>query len=209
MRIGSYELRGEEQGIYTGDAKQLAEQIPDESIDLIFTDPDYWTIEDYRWLAKAAARVLKPDRACLAWAATPLLPQYLDTMIPPLEWAWLPYWRRFDPPTPRKSGICVVTLCLWLQKGNSKAYPRIADLIDAPQDRKNRVSHHPFSKPEKVVEKWMGSLTREDWVVWDPFTGEGVVPLIARKLGLPCLAFEIDEERAATARRIVEEVSCG
>jgi len=51
--------------IVTGDARVLAERIPDESIDLIFTDPVYQNIDDYRWLAETAARVLKLDRACL------------------------------------------------------------------------------------------------------------------------------------------------
>ena len=54
------------QGIYTGDARELARAIPDESVDLIFTDPVYQNIDDYRWLAETAARVLKPDSACLA-----------------------------------------------------------------------------------------------------------------------------------------------
>lgn len=44
-----------ENGIYTGDARELAKAIPDESVDLIFTDPVYDRIEDYRWLAETGA----------------------------------------------------------------------------------------------------------------------------------------------------------
>ena len=38
-KLGPYELGpgGECEGIYTGDARILSEQIPDESVDLIFT----------------------------------------------------------------------------------------------------------------------------------------------------------------------------
>ncbi|MBU1621856.1 MAG: hypothetical protein KJ604_20565, partial [Gammaproteobacteria bacterium] len=73
-----------ENGIYTGDARELAEAIPDESVDLIFTDPVYDRIDDYRWLAEAVARVLKQDRACLVWCAQPLSAQCYNVMSPHL-----------------------------------------------------------------------------------------------------------------------------
>ena len=51
-----------ENGIYTGDARELAKAIPDESVDLIFTDPPYSSeyLPLYRWAAKTANRILKP-----------------------------------------------------------------------------------------------------------------------------------------------------
>ena len=57
--IGSYPLNQ----IITGDSRLLAQSIPDESVDMIFTDPVYENIEDYAWLAETAARILKPNRA--------------------------------------------------------------------------------------------------------------------------------------------------
>ena len=56
-KLGPYDLNT----IITGDARQLAEAVPDESVDLIFTDPVYDRIDDYRWLAETAARVLRAD----------------------------------------------------------------------------------------------------------------------------------------------------
>jgi DNA modification methylase len=44
--------------IVTGDARVLAGRVPDESVDLIFTDPVYQNIADYQWLAETAVRVL-------------------------------------------------------------------------------------------------------------------------------------------------------
>ena len=60
--LGPYLLgpNDENQGIYTGDARELAEAIPDESVDLIFTDPVYDRIDDYRWLAES--HVLSGDQ---------------------------------------------------------------------------------------------------------------------------------------------------
>src|SRR5690242_14573517 len=66
--------------IMTGDARLLAERLPDESVDLIFTDTVYDRIDDYRWLAETAARVLKPDSACLAFCGIGWLPETLDAL---------------------------------------------------------------------------------------------------------------------------------
>src|SRR5205814_2191015 len=48
--------------ITTGDAQLLSTHIPDNSIDLIFTDPPYDrdSLSLYEWLAEFAARALKP-----------------------------------------------------------------------------------------------------------------------------------------------------
>ena len=49
MKLGPFELgyNDTNQGIYTGDARELCEEIPSESIDLIFTDPVYQNMDDY------------------------------------------------------------------------------------------------------------------------------------------------------------------
>ena len=60
-RLGAFELNH----IYTGDAKELTKDIPNESIDLIFTDPVYQNLDDYEWLAQEAARLLKPNSTLL------------------------------------------------------------------------------------------------------------------------------------------------
>ena len=67
--------------IVTGDARELARAIPDESVDLIFTDPVYDRIEDYRWLAETAVRVLKPNSACLAFCGIGYLPATHQAML--------------------------------------------------------------------------------------------------------------------------------
>ena len=60
MQLGPYRLGPNdtpENGIYCGDARELAQAIPDESVYLVFTDPVYNRVDDYRWLAETGARV--------------------------------------------------------------------------------------------------------------------------------------------------------
>src|SRR5258708_4385776 len=79
--------------ITVGDSRELARVIPDESIDLIFTDPPYLkaNIEDgiYAWLAREAARVLKPGGFCLAYAGSQWLPLVLEQMQSALTFFWV------------------------------------------------------------------------------------------------------------------------
>lgn len=203
--------RTPENGIYTGDARELSLLLPDESGDLIFTDPVYEQVDDYAWLAETAARILKPDTACLAWGMTPLLPEYLRAMVPPLQWAWLMHWRRYGPCYPGRPGICVLTECMWLEKGHSRTYRKIADCKDAPQARSRRNSQHQWSKPEIVLLTWLEAFTKPGDVVIDFFAGDAPIPSVVKQLGdRYWLAFEIDARVADSGRLRVQntQTSC-
>jgi DNA modification methylase len=75
-QLGPYDL----DTILTGDARELIKAIPDESVDLIFTDPVYQNVNDYRWLAEAAARILKTGGNLIAESGTVYLPDVLSAM---------------------------------------------------------------------------------------------------------------------------------
>jgi len=206
--LGPYQLGPNdtaENGIYTGDARELARWIPDESIDLIFTDPVYDQIEDYRWLAEMAAVALQPDRSCLSWIATPLLSQILRVMEPPLRYAWMMNLQKYGPCYPGKPGICIITQCLWMEKGNSKTYSKIADWFGGKNTGKlpeMRNQHH-WSKPQNVYAKWLTAFAKDEFIIFDPFTGGGTVPAVCKMLGRRYLAFEINPETADLARERV------
>ncbi len=76
--------------ITTGDARELAKAIPDNSVDLIFTDPPYLkeSISLYGWLAGEGARVLKPGGFCFAYCGSYFLPEVLESMGHSLDYFW-------------------------------------------------------------------------------------------------------------------------
>ena len=74
--------------VVTGDARVLAERMPDESIDLIFCDPIYDRIDDYRWLAETAARVLRDGGNLLAQAGHEFLPAVFTQLNGNLSYVW-------------------------------------------------------------------------------------------------------------------------
>ena len=48
VKIGAYEVNQ----IYNGDSRELINGIPDNLVDLIFTNPVYENVVDYRWLSE-------------------------------------------------------------------------------------------------------------------------------------------------------------
>jgi len=191
--------------IVTGDARELAERIPDESIDLIFTDPVYDRIDDYRWLAETAARVLKPDRACLVWVATPLLSKIIKVMEPPLDYAWQMIWQKVGPVYPGKPGMCKYAICLWFQKGQSKTIKKIWDFHQSGYGNILPISEngHGWRKSADNIAFWLEAFTQPNDTVFDPFTGGGTVPAVCKMLGRNYIAFEIEPETAERARERV------
>jgi hypothetical protein len=186
--------------ILTGNARELAEQIPDESVDLIFTDPVYETIDDYRWLGELAMRVLKPNSAALVWSSKPLAAPCQMA----LEGAGLGYVYTLDYVVPAKPYRLMhyhlflwTTPCLWMQKGLARPRRWIPDTFICNQPPENGFK---WNKNTSVILNWLDAFTQPGGVVLDPFTGGGTVPFVCRMIGRNYIAFEIDPGRAEAAR---------
>lgn len=211
MKLGPYLLGPNdtpENGIYTGDAKELAKLIPGESVDLVFTDPVYQNIDDYRWLAETAMRVLKPRCACLVWYGI----GYLDTTISTLKSGGLSYrWNNVVRIVARQKaahcdmGWSFYMGLLWMEKGRMKGR-KSRDLITVPF-RENSSHHtyaHTWGKSRRACVEWLGAFTKEGETVLDCFTGKAAtIPVVCKTLGRNYLAFEIDPDTAEQARERV------
>jgi DNA modification methylase len=189
--------------IMTGDARELAKTIPDESVDMVFCDPVYSNIDDYRWLAETAMRVLKPDSACLAWCSKAGESQFA-MQESGLNYHWtLNYTVQAKPTLLFHYGLFTwTTPCLFFAKGHRKASPPIPDtfISKAPPD-----NGFKWNKNIEVINRWMRSFTKPGDIVYDPFAGSGTVPAVCKMTGRNYLASEIDPVRAATARQRVEQ----
>lgn len=194
--------------IVTGDARLLAEQIPDESVDLIFTDPVYDRIEDYAWLAETAMRVLKPDRACLVWCSCKKQFDVKLAMEPFLPFVWpLSYTKvakQFR--MTRYKVFAWTTPCLWFQNGNKFLHDWTIDTIVDNQtaivstDTPPTKTYKWHKNPEAYI-RWLLAFTKPGDVVWDPFTGSGSLPVECKRHGRQFIASEIDPSVAEQARR--------
>lgn len=197
--LGLYDLGPEGKGLYTGDSKTLALEIPDESIDFIICDPVYQNIEDYEWLAKTASRVLKPDSACLAFCSNTkhretreAMDDHLDFVMPlnfvvPGKTMRLFYYHAFVWTTP----------CLWYQKGRALPSEWICDTYLASGPKPN--NEHIWAKGSGVITKWTSLFTTKGDIVFDPFCGGGTIGSVCKTIERKFLTFEIDPETAKAA----------
>lgn len=199
--------------IITGDARQLAERIPDESIDLIFTDPVYENLDDYRWLAETAARVLRHGGSCLAWCSCvkqygvqPVMSEYLKFCLPLNYTKIAKAYRAFGYKT-----FLWSTPCLWFQKGPHDH----AWLIDTVVDHCNAIvstatpptdTYKWHKNPEAYI-TWLKAFSKPGDIVYDPFTGSGSCPIECKRLGRNFIASELKSDIADMARRRLADVA--
>ena len=190
--------------IITGDARELAKSIPDESIDLIFADPIYENIEDYRWLAETAMRVLKPNSALLAFSSH----RWVAKSQIAMEETGLTYLYTLQYIIPGKPGALhlyglypCATPCLLFAKGRTKASPYLPDALVSTDPADNEFK---WQKNIKIVTRWLTAFSKPGDTVYDPFAGSGTVPAVCKMTGRNFIASEIDPERAEQARKRVE-----
>jgi len=196
--LGAYELNH----IYTGDARELAKKIPDESIDLIFTDPPYPRefLPLYGWLAETAARVLKPDGFMLTYCGNLYKDQIFAMTMPHLSYFW--DYQTIDGAAtvvwPRRSIAKSKSILAWRKQG-SAALPRTNVLgvwVGTGSDKR----WHEWGQDESSARYFIDCFLPAGGVVLEPFAGGGTVPAVCKAHGWQWLAFEVDPATAATAR---------
>lgn len=193
--------------ILLGDAKDLAKQVPDGSVDMVFSDPVYDRPEDYEWLAETAARVLKPNGSLFCFCRPRDQYPYRDLIeAKGLSFHWMiPYivlgsgtrlfqYKLFNKYQP----------LLWFGLEGEKPSPR-RFWIDYLQSANGRssilpdVKTHKWSKHPDAIAQVLMAMTDPGEIVFDPFCGGATIPATAKALSRQYLGFESDEKTAETA----------
>lgn len=193
--------------VYTGDARTLIDQVPDDSVDLILCDPVYDRPEDYGWLTEIGERVLKPGGNLLAQTAHVHLPAVLEAMTAgPLEYTWImaevfPYagarmWYR--------RVIAGWKPYLWFTKPPMRMG---MDMMDRFKGGGRAKGNHAWGDSLRFFFEVIPRLVEEGGVVLDPFAGGGSVPAACKMLNRRYIAFELDPEQAEIARKAVKSAN--
>ena len=190
--------------IVTGDARELAKRIPDESIDLIFTDPPYpdeflWCWE---WMALEAKRILKETGCLLSYVGNNHLPFIFEKFGEHLKYYWMlarvfpagegKFWSR--------NIFCCIRPILCYTKNRNKPNKWTPDVhIGIRRDKR----FHEWGQSADTFAFFMDKFTNNSMIVLDPFAGGGTVPAVCKQLNRNYTAFEIDPETAKLARERV------
>lgn len=187
--------------IVTGDARELAKRIPDESVDLIFTDPVYDRIDDYRWLAETAARVLKPGGGLLTFCGIGFQAETQEALKVggrPVTWIFPIVYSAGNTPRFHQLGFAKWTMLLW-----AGGEP-ISHFCDAQISTfENNGNDHKWTKNIRPIASYIQAFSEENAIIFDPFAGGGTVPAVCKMLGRNYIAFEIDPTTAERARERV------
>lgn len=207
QKIAAVAKRQSVDGLYLGDFRKIGDCIPDESVDLIFTDPPYdrKAIELYDSLGEFAARVLRPGGSLVAYVGQIQLPDAVADLSRHLRYWWTCSCYHSGPTLLRMNEYGIVNgwkPMLWFVKetrGDKQTF--INDVATGSREK----SHHDWQQSEAEARYFIELLTDPDGFVVDPFCGGGTTPAACIALGRKWSAFEIDAGQHALASSRIHE----
>lgn len=187
-------------------------QLPDKSIDLIFTDPPYGlnktgikndqNLELFYKILPESYRVLKDDAYFITFFSTKFLPKIFKDN--PFDYFWnfvlyCPNASVFSP-----IGFTKYMSCLVFKKGNPQMNKRGKDIfVDTPGrmvEPDEGFIKHPTPKPKTFIKDILNMFSKENDLILDPFIGSGSVAVACKQINRNYIGFEIDLEYCKIAK---------
>jgi site-specific DNA-methyltransferase (adenine-specific) len=234
MYLGPYLLGPNdtpENGIYCGDARKLAKAIPNESVDLVLTDPPYGTVDGRGKVIKRGSELVAfnpgewDETLLLDWIPDALrslrlgcwISVFTDKLSVKTLWEALEksgargkqtfYWvKNNPPPQPRMNWCSGVETAVLATKGAVKHWfggGWMLNYVVSPLAPNSERVGHPTQKPLRVMIHLLKAMSTIGDIVLDPFVGSGTTAVACKMLGRHYLAFEIDSTTCELARERV------
>ena len=203
--------------IICGDSLKLIKNLPDESIDLILTDPPYGIkkegiknssdLETFYNILPDCYRVLKKDGFIIIFFSTKLLPKIFKNN--PFSYFW-----QFILNCPLGSvrspiGFSKYMSCLVFKKGNPKIVKWNKDIFnDTPSkmvEPDEGFIDHPSPKPKHFISELLQMFSKEGDLILDPFIGSGSTALACILTNRKFIGFEIEKKYCDLARKRINK----
>jgi ParB-like chromosome segregation protein Spo0J len=207
LQKSSNENQSQSQNIqlFQGDFNELTKQLPDNSIDLIFTDPlyDEGSLHLYEKLAAAASRILRPGSSIVFIVGHGIIPQVINYFENAgLQYHWIlavklqgSFPRAFD----RKVVIKHKPL-LWFRKGDKSKINMVDYIEDFIESKRPEKLTHEMEQSPIEAGHVISRLTVENQIVLDPMMGSGTTGIACKKLNRKFIGIEIDPQRFEVAK---------
>jgi site-specific DNA-methyltransferase (adenine-specific) len=206
--------------ITEGDCLSLLRCLPDNSVDLVVTDPPYLirhkdrdgrkiiNDDNGRWVYPAFAelyRVLKPDRWCICFYAWNRADRFLSAwrecgFFPVGHFVFVKAYASFVNSTRMRHEQAYL-----LVKGHPLKPEFPPDDVVGWQYSGNKL--HPTQKPVSALTPLVLAYSEKNDIVLDPFAGSGTTGIAARQTGRHFILFEKDEQYfQAAQKRLAEDL---
>ncbi len=191
--------------MWQGDFREQGRDIPDASVDLIFTDPPYGTDYLAVWpdLGRLAYRVLKPGAFCLAYVGHLHLPLELAGLAAGgLEYWWQAsiHFRGHQPAVRvRRVRTGWRPVMIFVKPPVPESPPWFSDWLQTDPLPERR--YHEWGQSLGPARQLLRRFAPPGGLVLDPFAGAGTFPIAAVMEGRRALGIELDPGHAEVARR--------
>ena len=195
--------------LYQGDFREVGQQIPDQSIGLIFTDPPYIdedSLDLYQGLSELGNRVLKDGGSCLCYVTQTMLHQVLNVMSENLDYYWIISIKHGGNNGRHGRGIFVEWKpILWFVKGNKKrSSDFVADFVYSTPPEKIL---HRWEQSTKEAEYYISHLSAVGEVVLDPMMGTGTTGVASLSCSRNFVGIEKEKSTFDIARGRISEIN--
>lgn len=205
--------------VVCGDALEIMDGLPKESIDLIIIDPPYSRFHNssgeaslgdfkilevfFRELAQKCNRILKSTASIFFFCDYRTYACLFYGVYRWLKPANLIIWRKdFIGPGIRFRPLHELILYCVMSETVSPKDRHVGDIWKA-----KRVTNreHPFQKPKRLYRYMIENCSDENNVVLDPFCGSGVALVVAQQLGRRWIGIDIEPKYAELSRQNVSK----
>lgn len=195
--------------IICGDCLEVMQQIPNNSIDLIYTDPPYPKkyLYLYEGMAKEAQRILKVGGSFISIIPHYALEKVMKDVSPYLKWRWIISMWQMGGQHPRMAmGVEVLwkPLGWWIKEKWINGRGFVVDgFINNPPDKKL----DKWEQSEDWAEYALKFVFDEDAIVLDPLVGTGTLPVVMKRNNVNFIGIDVDQEKCKIARSRLNEMA--
>lgn len=202
--------------IYCGDCLEVMKHIPDNSVDLVLTDPPYNVGIDYgngsdkqkedkfvEWfesIIKELTRILRDGGNFISIVGEHNLPKKLEILSKHLTYNWIIVWYKPNAMQFGKTGYSVQSLIQWYSKGKGFKNGKKRDVIVVPINPSKNRNGHPTPKPLDLISELVVRFSNDKDVVLDPFLGSGTTAVACKQLNRKFIGIEISEKYCSIAK---------